>query len=270
MPWTDDNQPEDRRPRPQRSEAELLDVVRRKARVGQRRARALAAGAMTASLVLVMTLAAITLPGSGRPSQIRTAAPPTMPDTTTTMGEAPTTTSGTTVPGPTTTRPSLSKTTGPIRTTTTRPAVTTTTIPCRNSYEPRCGEFRWDPPLGPNLPLTVSVSFTPERPKIGDTVRFQVVAEDPDARIMREYNQQWMWGDGTGGGTSQVASCLASFGPWTPPDRVLDRYETSFEHAYDEAGTYTATFSFQSGSICQQPYGSRGTGTVQVTVSPSY
>ena len=58
----------------------------------------------------------------------------------------------------------------------------------------------------------------------------------------------WDFGDG---------SALEPFSP---------KQET-VSHAYAKPGTYTATFSFQSGDMCQDnPYSSRGSGSVQITV----
>ena len=159
--------------------------------------------------------------------------------------------------------------------TTTPPASTPTTTAappsCRNSADVACGPAYWDPPPGPNEPLTVEVVFTPSQPQPGDEVVFRVTATDPDARIDRECNSSVSYGDGRDPSQCVTsASCVARYGPWTPPDRVPDRYETTYTHRYEAVGDFTARFSFQSKSACyDDPYGSRGEAQVIVRVGPA-
>lgn len=100
---------------------------------------------------------------------------------------------------------------------------------------------------------------------------FSVVVEDPDARVTRNFNNRFEYGDGTvGEAPASPASCGEAFGPWAPPAKVPDRYEATFQHVYTGAGTYVASFSFESTSGCigGDPYGSRATGSVEVNVAP--
>jgi len=70
---------------------------------------------------------------------------------------------------------------------TTSTSTTSTTIDdrhapeCRNSTNPQCGPFRWDPQPLPNRPMRVDVQIAPSHPRPGDVVTFTVVASDPDA-----------------------------------------------------------------------------------------
>ena len=57
--------------------------------------------------------------------------------------------------GATTTAPAATAPT-PTPDTTTAPGAPTTTLPCRNSTDPACGPFRWDPAPAPNQPVAVS------------------------------------------------------------------------------------------------------------------
>jgi hypothetical protein len=182
------------------------------------------------------------------------AATTTPPATATTSARPPTTT--TARPGSTTNAPTSS---------TAAPA-TTTTVACVNSFDRACGPVVWNPAPGVNQPLTVSVSFTPQTPKMGDTVVFRAVVDDPDAPISDCVPGQ-QYGDGSGGSTCALAACPPQFGPWTPVARPGHR-ESTFEHVYTKAGTFVATFAFSS-STCgdAMPYSSYGTGQATVVVA---
>jgi hypothetical protein len=117
----------------------------------------------------------------------------------------------------------------------------------------------------------VTVTYAPTTPRRGEAVTFTLVVEDPDARVTRNFNNRRDYGDGVveAAPTSPVA-CPEGFGAWTPPPKVPDRLDTSFQHTYSAPGTYTASFTFESTSGCVggDPYGSRATGFVTVTVGP--
>jgi hypothetical protein len=117
----------------------------------------------------------------------------------------------------------------------------------------------------------VKVTYAPASPLRGEVVTFGVTVEDPDARITRNFNNRRDYGDGVvEQAPPSPATCPDAFGPWTPPEKMPDRIETTFQHVYASAGTYTASFTFESTSGCigGDPYGSRSTGSVTVTVSP--
>lgn len=164
-----------------------------------------------------------------------------------------------------------STTTAPSTTGTAPPSTTSTstdTTGCRNSYEEACGPYYWDPQPGPNQPMTVEVTATPADPRPGEQVTFSVTVADPDARIERECNVFVSYGDEQGEpGCSSSASCITLYGPWTPPDALPDRYETTFSHVYEGGGDFTATFTFESRSACyDDPYGSNASGEAPVRV----
>lgn len=133
-----------------------------------------------------------------------------------------------------------------------------------------CGPFVWDPPPGPNAPLTVTVTASPATPKRGEAVTFSVVVDDPDARITRNFNNSRNFGDGVvDAAPSSPVSCPQQFGVWTPPPRAPDHYEVTFQHVYAAEGRYSASFSFESSSGCggPGPYGGQATGSVVVSVT---
>ncbi|MBV8982315.1 MAG: hypothetical protein JO086_15540 [Acidimicrobiia bacterium] len=153
----------------------------------------------------------------------------------------------------------------PKATTTTRPAPS----PCRNSYDPACGPFRWDPDPGPNSPLTVTVSPQSQQGNAGQEVNFHIVAQDPDAKIDRCVVVDF--GDGqTSNDCPPSPTCQAPYGPWTPPAKSSDRYELDIDHTYAtaQATPYVASFQLQSHSFCSpDPYGGAAQALAQVTVS---
>jgi hypothetical protein len=153
-------------------------------------------------------------------------------------------------------------------TTTTAPTATTTTGPvCHNSYDDRCGPFRWDPQPD-NEPLTVQVTTTTPTARAGEPVTFHVVVDDPDHRIDRGCDDEDFGEDGR----SCAPSCSLPpqpHGQWSPPPKQPDHYETDTTHVYAAPGTYRVRIAYTSG-VCDgadNPYGSQGTGTATVTIT---
>jgi hypothetical protein len=227
--------------------------------------------------VILTVLAAI--PGilldRGGDTKKVTSAQPFLPVTTTTTVPAPLAGAASpAVPAPTTTVAkgvvnAIQAAPSPATTTTARAAPAPAKI-CRNSYDPACGPFRWDPDPGPNQPLRVTVTPPSQQVKAGDEVNFHIVAEDPDARIDRCVVMEF--GDGqTGGSCPPSAACPTPYGPWTPPAKAADRYELDVKHKYTSPPPqqpYVASFRAQSHSFCNpDPYGGSAVGSATVTVS---
>ena len=276
MPWTDDTGPV-----PNRTEEELLALVRQKAdavSTQRRRQLGLATGVL---LVLGLTATVVTRGGAGPETQLETVAG----DPTSSTFASPSTTTATSIlipPAPsstTTTEVRSTSTTGRPRATTPTTAraaapattvpATTTSLACRNSWDPACGPLRWDPNPGPNKPLTVAVTVSPPSPKAGDTVTFRVTVDDPDGDQLLSRDLGTVdYGDGTPvTGVSGHRDCLQLYGPHTPPDPVLVHEEITFQHVYATPGTYTATFTYRSlGDCARGP--SEGIGSATVTVTP--
>ena len=143
---------------------------------------------------------------------------------------------------------------------------------CHNSTNPECGRFRWDPKPGSNSPISIQVTFSPQSPTAGEEVIFTVSISDPDAMIHRDSYSVSFGEGGTvvdpRGPLEDFPSCDRRYGPWAPPRKVSDHWETTFTHVYESAGTYTAGFAFHSHNFdqCQDAYGSRGAGSVTLTV----
>lgn len=180
----------------------------------------------------------------------------------------------------TTTVPATTTTTVPATTTTTAPATTTTTTttidPCRNSADPTCGPFHFDPQPGADNPMTVAVTAEPASPVAGAPMVFHLTLTDPDGV---SYDGTTFNFGNSGIGGSSPEPCT-KYGPWDPPARDPASATQTMDvvHTYYEAGTYTATFFFDAGPFdCvdsvtgrgDRPYASSATGTVTVVVAPA-
>ncbi len=149
----------------------------------------------------------------------------------------------------------------------------TTVAACRNSTDAACGPFRLDPPPGPDSPLTVEVGFEPATPVAGREVVFHLVLRDADG--VSHGSSLFDFGDAAIGDSASLP--CEKFGPWdlaarntTPGTETMD-----VRHTYIEAGTYTASFSFDAGPFAcvdgvtgrgDRPYATSGQGTVVVVV----
>lgn len=271
MPWTDHTGPV-----PRRSEAELLALTRAKAHTAtERSGRRLRALSAVAAVVVTFGLGvAVDRRGDGTATHLRTttgdvAPPPFIPETTTATS-LPTVEPTSSVPRPastpaTTSRPATSPTSRPPAST----SSTATTQPCRNSEEPACGPFRWDPPPAPDQAMTVEISYLPTAPKAGETVVFSVTVDDPDGSgLLDRTGIANNYGDGTPSqGVAGHADCVARFGPWTPEAPKPLHAELTFRHSYATAGTYTVSFPFKSIGDCTHGP-SQATATATITVAP--
>lgn len=274
MPWTDHSGPV-----PRRSQAELLAMARQKANAAAERSRRqLRALSGVAALVLVVGLGTVVDRTAEAPAtELRTTsgdtAQPSLPPTTGEPAASTVTTSAPPAAPPA--RPTSTVTSRPPgpSTPTSRPApatpATSTTLVCRNSFEPACGPFRWDPAVPPNQPLTVKVTVTPATPKVGDTVVFRVVVDDPDGSMLLDRDGiANNYGDAPPGPVPTAhRDCLERWGPWTPGAPQPVHADLTFRHVYTGPGTYVASFPFKALGDCT--FGpSEATGSVAVTVSP--
>ena len=56
------------------------------------------------------------------------------------------------------------------------------TSTCRNSSDPACGPFSWDPPPAPNQPRQVNLSVSTASPRVGQAVTVHADVHDPEDR----------------------------------------------------------------------------------------
>ena len=147
-----------------------------------------------------------------------------------------------------------------------RPDLTGT---CRNTHDPACGPFRWDPePV--ETPVTVQVTAEPSVVRVGDEVVFRVEASSP-------VSSPWQLAARSGDGGRLVPDYFQAcaqpglaerFGVWDLPPPQPDDYTTTYRWAYDRPGTYMAVFTFGHGTCnAQQHPQYPGTGQAAVTVT---
>lgn len=122
---------------------------------------------------------------------------------------------------------------------------------CRNSTDPSCGEFSWDP-QPENKPMTFDASVSTTTPKAGEPITVTMHAADADATVSacpEPSSTNEVSGDGYGG-CFQTASCRVGsprYGPWDPPPPASASEETwSFTVTFTTAGRKTITLSVGS------------------------
>jgi hypothetical protein len=130
---------------------------------------------------------------------------------------------------------------------------------CRNSANPACGPFRWDPAPSPNQPLTATFTKAPATAEAGQTVDFEVAWSD-DAPLS--------YGDvGVNTHTSMHCDYVPRHGPWTPPAAVPSGGTLPLTHTFLEPGTYPVIASLGTRD-CHSPYGDDLVIEHTITVSP--
>lgn len=139
---------------------------------------------------------------------------------------------------------------------------------CRDSYDTRCGKFYWDPEPA-NAPLEVEVSVISITPtEAGDVVEIRVVASDSDHQIDRNcFDVRFGTQNRACGSRDPACDGERPYGPWSPPPKEPDRFESHFMETFADPGTYEAAFQFfssPSSDPCPpgNPYESRGYGSV--------
>lgn len=266
-------------PSPLRQER-LADVYARADRLARRRrTRWVTGGALASAALFVVGLAV----GSDLDSSRLLTVGPASDTSSTTIEAAPSTTT-TGVPAendpsdpespPTTgiealmppASDTVSPPTTPLPPTTAAPTTTSTTT-CRNSRDPACGPFRYDP-VPVDQPMELAVRVSPDRARAGEEVAFAVrVRDDGPASAdncinMASFGEE---NESVGFCTAACAPQEPQYGTWDPPEPENTSFEETFRHTYDEPGSYTATFSYNVGADCSfSPY--RSEGSVSVTV----
>jgi hypothetical protein len=151
---------------------------------------------------------------------------------------------------------------------------------CRNSYEPSCGPFFWDPEPAPNRPLIVEiVRYSPQHPTVGDTITFFIRLRDADAAFGGLWSGRF--GEQRFLTPRPLRPCHGgpATGPWTPPAARAGDMIVQHDFRADAPGIFETSFSAESqsgfhppGLRCWplDPYESHGTSqTVTVFVAPA-
>lgn len=155
-----------------------------------------------------------------------------------------------------------------------RTTVPTTTAPpaCRDSTDPSCGPFRWDPTPA-NAPLVVEASVAgPVR--AGEQFRVDITASDADGTV--DFECVLVEHDAPGisigsCGPVERLDCPDRYGPWTPPPPEPGSGATHATIQIDEPGSHPVEITVSSLSACANvdPYRSSGSTTVTVDVAPA-
>lgn len=130
---------------------------------------------------------------------------------------------------------------------------------CRNSFNPACGAFYWDPPMPANTPIALRVTVEPVHAVVGQPLRISLEWSDAEARLgvhkLSTPGACEPREDGSCaplGGVSTPAETLCPQtprGPWAPPPVVGTGGFETVRRAYLQPGTYewTVQISISSG-----------------------
>jgi hypothetical protein len=189
-------------------------------------------------------------------------APPAPATTATTATTPPADDTDAPDPTPTTSAPSPRPTTPPTAAPPPAPV-------CRNSTDPACGPFRYDP-VPANAPLVLSATARTATVAVGEEVVVDVTWSDADAGVVFSSGADWTGGGGVGAAffCSRVE---LRYGPWDPPPPAGASGTYTAVHTYDEPGTYSPTFTAisarSSDPDCQDPFISEAFTGVTITVT---
>jgi hypothetical protein len=118
---------------------------------------------------------------------------------------------------------------------------------CRNSFDPRCSTFRWDPQPHANQPIKWN---DPSASRVDHGNNPTPWTIEGSASVIDDgFSHDWDidWGDGTNSGNFYHSSghppCFTGYGPWDPPTYAYaGRNPTGLlHHSYEAPGRYTVT-----------------------------
>lgn len=197
------------------------------ARVARRLPRRVQLGGALVAALLVVVAIALTRGGSSAQS-VRADVPA---DTTTTTSTTVSTTTTTTLAPETV----PSTTAAPAPTTKPAPAVD----PCRNSFDPSCGEFHWDPPIA-NKPLHITLTASNTHPAVGETITLTAKISDSDA-VPNAHCVAWLADTGTGPTFMTFGDGAENCGTRPPCEQPPARYG-AWDPLPTHGGSIVATF----------------------------
>lgn len=176
-------------------------------------------------------------------------------------------------PAPTTAPSTAPATAAPAAPAAPAPTTTTTTPPCRNSTDPSCGSFSWDPAPGPYEVEIYAVS-TPIAARVGEPVRFAVEYVDPAGTDAQGACLNWYVSDP---GVVNTSSCevinpsCARTGPHDPPAPVGDRILLERTITFETPGEHEVRIGGNIGTHladgCESPYRNSFTRTFTIVVN---
>jgi hypothetical protein len=144
---------------------------------------------------------------------------------------------------------------------------------CRNSYDPSCGDFSWDP-QPEQSEVEVFAVTTPDATNAGDEVTFVVDYIDPAGVTAVGACLNWSTTDPAVVDTSScqvVATDCDRYGPHDPPARSEERIRLEQTIVFETPGEHEVTIS---GNIathladrCESPYTASFSRTFTIVVS---
>ncbi|MGK2930927.1 MAG: hypothetical protein ACSLFO_15290, partial [Acidimicrobiales bacterium] len=148
----------------------------------------------------------------------------------------------------------------------------TTALVCRDSTNPACGSFRWEPqPTDRPATLTLQV---PDRIVAGVPFDVLMTISDPDGRVDFACYTLAHTGGGpqVGGGCTTVRQdCPARYGPWSPPAPSTGQATNQHRVTLDQPGTFEIYASVDPAAGCDNvdPYrsGASAERTVEVVAA---
>ncbi len=141
---------------------------------------------------------------------------------------------------------------------------------CRNSTDPACGPFRWDPaPV--DRPATLKIVPQSSPIVAGRQVSLLLTVSDPDGAASLDCFSVSLNRPGLSSGACSVVNpdtCPARYGPWNPPAAKPSQATTDTIVEFDESGTYVITVSVSRADGCDNvdPYRSGVTSSITVEV----
>lgn len=233
---------------------EIADLGARRA---QRRHAVLAGLAISMLLALLLL---IVRPGSDPPDAVdtvgttapTTAAPPSS------SAASSTTSSPTTLPATTAPATTVESSPPPPPVSVVPTAPPTTTITCRNSFEPSCGTFYYDPPVSsPNTPAAVEFIDHNTTAFVGEPYVLTVHVSDPDTPFRAGNCINYIdWGPSSDPicANDPVDCMSAPHGPWDPPAPEPSDFFEEFTHTYTQPGAYEVIVRYSGRYSCHSPY----------------
>jgi hypothetical protein len=147
-----------------------------------------------------------------------------------------------------------------------------TTAACRNSTDPACGEFSWDPQPGP-YEVEVYAASTPIAATVGEPVTFAVEYVDPAGPDAQGACLNWWVSDPAVVNTSScevIATSCARTGPHDPPqpssERILLERTITFETPGEHEVRIEGNIGTHLADGCESPYRNTFTRTFTITV----
>lgn len=242
--------------------------------LGARRARRrhTARAGLAISMLLIL-LVLIVRPGPEIPEAVETvgttsttAAPPSSSATT-----SATTSSTTTVPATTAplTTVAVSPPPPPVSVVPTAPP--TTTITCRNSFEPSCGPFYYDPPVStPNTKAVIKFVDHATTASVGQPYVLKVHVSDPDTPFQPGSCVNYVdWGPSSDPicVLDPVDCMVGAYGPWDPPVPEPSDFVEEFTYTYTQPGTYEVIVRYSGRYSCKSPYAESAEARFTLTVT---